>query len=347
MNYFTKNFKKNVFIITIVSIVCTINAMAAGMFLERIAKKGDILDVGSEVKNLTDINDTDISLSPLYTPKKYKLRFECGEGEFTDGQKGYLTEVTYNDGEKIYNGNPDSPEFVDNLEYIMCPNDPFREGYDFIGWYLKGNKVPEVNPAPGDGEIIGENCKYNIANDDEEDLSGTEHGADGIPIAKALWRKNNSIQPGGTDGNGPDIIDGENTGGWNELNKANQVVEYKENYPDKEAYKKVFGSIDYSYRRLLLNAETDYADSYKWSVKKNGTEEFTDINHIGGIYKADKLTRADNGDIYRCIVGFGGNGTELVYEMPVKVWHLAEITDTEVFADGQRLEMVSESGGAA
>ena len=147
------------------------------------------------------------------------------------------------------------------------------------------------------------------------------------------------------DGNGPDNVDKEHTGGWNELNKANQAVEYKDSYPDKEAYKKVFGDIDYSYRRLLLNAETEYADSYKWSVKKSGAEAFTDIDHTGGIYKADKLTRADNGDIYRCRVGFGDSGTELVYEMPVKVWYLAEITDTEVFADGQRIEMISEAGG--
>ncbi|MDO4439351.1 MAG: InlB B-repeat-containing protein [Eubacteriales bacterium] len=341
-----KNNKKNIVIIAIASMVCTINAMAAGMFLDRIATKGDILNVEAEIKNLTDVNDKEISLNPLYTPKRYKLRFECGEGEFTDGQKGYLTEVVYNDGGKIYNGNPDSPELIDNTEYIIKPNAPVREGYDFIGWYLKGNRTPEINQTSGDGEIIGEKCKYNIANDDEEDLSRTEHGSDGITIAKALWRKNNNTLPGGSDGNGPDNVDKENTGGWNELNKANQVIEYIEKYQDKEAYKKSFGDIDYSYRRLLLNAETEHANSYKWSVKKRGTESFTDIDHAGAVYKADKLTRADNGDIYRCEVGFGDNGTKIMYEMPVKVWYLAEITDIEIFADGQRLEIISESGGA-
>lgn len=325
---------------------------------------GSFMRVGSLIRNLSASDGKVLSLEPRYTPKSYKLIFDANGGSFPDGSGEAERTVVYNDGSKIYDAaNINGDYSKGNDFYISLPEAPSFDKHTFLGWYLKGNNMPE-EPGALDGVLIKNGSRYMIANDDEDDLEATVHTADGAVKALALWQENEFTV---NDGNGPDVGftgddqegDGEDTGDgpgsggdddedgsgddegqggyepgsmslWDEDHINNHVVEYKEGSESKTDYESRYGDIKHQYRRIVFNAETDFAFGYSWSVKRRDDEDFEPLTESGETYKADKLTREDDGSIYRCEVAMGENGEKLRLETRITVYWLPELGKTEV-----------------
>ena len=179
-------------------------------------------------------------------------------------------------------------------------------GFDGGG---QGDEDDGWTPLPGDDEGSGGDPDED---EDGEEGSGSGEGDDG--------------SGGGTQGSSTDL--------WDEGHINNHVVEFVEGYEDKAAYESRFGDIKHQYRRIVFNAETEFAGGYSWSRKKAGEDGYESLGSGEGTYKADRLTREDNGDIYRCEVDMGLNGEKLIYETAISVYWLPSIggINTEIFA---------------
>lgn len=307
------------------------------------AEPGDLLRPDLYVRNLTTQEGRSIFLQALYTPKQYRLLFDANGGHFSDGTTQKETNVTYNDGTLIYEpGELAGMHQTENHSLIQLPEPPQAENRRLAGWYLKGNQRPEQNASALDGPLIQEGSRYMIANDDPADLAATEHREDGTTIARALWKADQAdVQDGngadekqpGTDGSGSEDPD---TGKdlWDPMHSNNYVVEMTADAENKGIYEQKHGKIHCQYRRIYFNAETSLASAYHWSRRLPDTEEFQPLEESGSTYLADRLTRDDNGSVYRCAVEIGGSGAYLTYETAITVYYLPEIRDTEVQING-------------
>lgn len=186
-------------------------------------------------------------------------------------------------------------------------------GFDGGG---QGDEDDGWTPLPGEGEGSGgdEGGEGGTSDEDEDgDDEGPDGGGDDVP--------------GGSGSQSSTDL-------WDEGHVNNHVVEFVDGYEDKAAYESRFGDIKYQYRRIVFNAETEFARGYSWSRKKAGEDEYESLGSGEGTYKADRLTREDNGDIYRCEVDMGANGEKLTYETAISVYWLPAIDGikTEILA---------------
>ena len=188
-------------------------------------------------------------------------------------------------------------------------------GFDGGG---QGDEDDGWTPLPGEDEGSGEDEGEEGGNPDEdEDGDGDDEGPDG----------------GGDDGPGGSGSQS-STDLWDEGHVNNHAVEFVEGYEDKAAYESRFGDIKYQYRRIVFNAETEFAGGYSWFRKKAGEDGYESLGSGEETYKADRLTREDDGDIYRCEVDMGMNGEKLIYETAISVYWLPAIDgiETEILA---------------
>lgn len=117
---------------------------------------------------------------------------------------------------------------------------------------------------------------------------------------------------------------------WDKDNVNNHAVAYVDGVETKAEYESIYGDIGYQYRRIVFNAQTEYALGYAWSVKKKGAADFTALSGNEGTFMADKLLKEDDGSIYRCEVKLGENGEKLTLETEISVYWLPVIGKTEV-----------------
>lgn len=307
---------------------------------------GDLLRPDGYIKNLTVQEGRTIPLRALYTPKQYQLLFDANGGIFPDGTMQKEVRVTYNDGTPIYAQNSESTlHQMENSAFIQLPEQPQAENHRFAGWYLKGNQRPKINASALDGTLISDGSRYMIANDDASDLAAAEHTADGTTIARALWRSSHSEVEDGNEADGkapgtggPSGPDGGSSDAgkdlWDPLHPNNYVVEMTPDADNKAAYERKHGKIHEQYRRIYFNAETSLASAYHWFHKPAGTDTFIPLEETGCVYLADRLTRTNQGDTYRCEVEIGEDGDRLRYETSITVYYLPEIKGTRLQVNG-------------
>lgn len=317
----------------LISALWSLRAMASSSF-----QPGDFIEADTEVVNMSDQDGDLITLLPLYSTRTYELLFDANGGRLPSGEEQVVKEVIYNDGRRIFDPeNINGDHMKANEHVIDVPEDPEREDHDFLGWYLKGNGMPE-DPGSFDGTLISDGSRYMIANEDQEAFSQTLHTGDRA-MAMALWLPRSlDIDDGDQpdDGyKGPDTVPGgdpgdESPGLWDEQNVNNHVIEYIDGIEDKASYEVIYGDIGDQYRRIYLSAETEYALGYSWFRKKEGEADYSRLTETSGTLFLDKLTRSDDKTRYLCEVSMGEHGERLSFETEISVHWLPKLGDPHI-----------------
>ena len=318
-------------------IALTILVMTA--FSTTVYGAGEFLSVERTVKNLSTHEGYILELLPLYTPRSYKMDLDANGGSFADGSSLREIDVVYNDGREIFDETDTEGDYKkENENFIAISEEPIREGFSFLGWYLRGNRLPE-SPGPLDGELIKDGSRYMIVNDDEEEMDRTLHYTADKTVALAIWRENHHVME---DGNEADDELWEETEGsldlWDSEHANNHVIEYIEGAETKTDYEAVYGDIKDQYRRIALDAETEFAKGYTWYVKPAGSSDSLKLDSTEGVYVADRLDRSNDGDIYRCEVLIGANGESLIYETEISVHWLPRLGEPQITAERSRIK---------
>ena len=169
-------------------------------------------------------------------------------------------------------------------------------------------------------------------NDDDDDPSGEGPGG-----GEGTDDEEGGSEPGGGDGEIELPPEWEEEGYvpgtvdlWDKDNVNNHAVAYVDGIETKAEYESIYGDIGYQYRRIVFNAQTEYALGYAWSVKKKGAADFKALSGNEGTFMADKLLKEDDGSIYRCEVKLGENGEKLTLETEISIYWLPVIGKTEV-----------------
>ena len=317
----------------LISALWSMRVMASGIF-----QPGDLIEADTEVVNMSDQDGDLITLLPLYSPRTYELLFDANGGKLPSGEEQVVMEVVYNDGRRIFDPqNTNGDHMKANEDMITVPEDPVREDHDFLGWYLKGNGMPEA-PGPLDGTLISDGSRYMIANEDQEAFSQTLHTYDRA-MAVALWQPRSLDIDDGDQADegfeGPDTVPGggsgdETPGLWDEQNVNNHVIEYITGIQDKASYEKIYGDIGDQYRRIYLSAETEHALGYSWFRKVEGEADYSRLAETSGLLLLDQLTRADDKTRYMCEVSMGENGEKLSFETEISVHWLPRLGDPHI-----------------
>ena len=329
----SRSFKYFIGLITISALIChgCPKAVYAGA--------GDFLRAETYVKNLSSDDGDSLSLIPVYTPRHYKMDLDANGGTFASGESLMEISVVYNDGREIYDEeNKNGDHKKENDSFIIIPEEPRREGYSFIGWYLRGNGMP-ISPGPHDGELISSGSRYMIVNDDEASMESVYYHTEGKPAALALWQKKEHFLEDGNEADKETSGEGDETGNlWDKEHVNNHVIEYVDGVEDKASYESMYGDIKDQYRRIALNAETEFAKAYTWYVRSAGTTEYKRLDHEESIYVADRLKRSNDGDVYRCEVLLGSNGESLTYETEISVHWLPGLGEPQMTAERRDFE---------
>ena len=264
---------------------------------------GETIAPGLWIRGLTAVHGREISLRALYEAREYELLFHASGGNIPGIGEKSLQRVRYNDGSGATSSR------------IQLPGTPVREGYAFAGWYLKGNNSL-------DGSMIKNGSRYMIAVEDAADRSRAEIDGNAA-VARAVWKKYTVTEP--EDGNGPDYPPGtENPKDpWGKTHSRNHVIEYREEVPTRQQYRRKYGQTAYQYGRILFDAETNAASSYRWYV--DGRQQ----TEGGAQFQLSEIKRELNGAEVKCIVTLNDNQTTLEYKTNITVYHLPEIRDTE------------------
>ncbi len=276
------------------------------------AAVGDIIYPDVYVKNLTEVDGTEIILSGLYTPRHYGVHFLTAGGMFPDGSTGTVLEQVYG-------------------EIVELPEDPVREDKWFAGWYMKGNRQQEISPEEN-AELLSDTVVYLLASDDPADLAGAEPDEEGRPTAKALWRTN--VIPE----SGQGISPGQDPGAadlWDEEHFNNHVIEWIRDLPEENDYRLQHGKTAFQYGRVTLDAETDEAVSYTWYVKRRNDQDYLRLEENSARLTLSGLRREDHDSCYRCVVSVGTREEHISYETKLTVFWLPEISGISVRADGK------------
>lgn len=265
--------------------------------------KGDVIAANAYFRSLTAVHGKTLSFTALFAPRQYELIFHAQGGTIPGKGESLRQKVRYNDGSGA------------TQEVIPLPAVPERSGFFFAGWYLRGNRSP-------DGTILKEGTRYMIANEDAEDRKLAETDGEAT-VARALWRKDTETEP--EDGNGADYRnDGEDPADpWAETHSHNTVLEKIAAADERTAYRRMHGKTAWQYGRILFQAETTDAASYRWyvdGVLQPKTSAQLLLSEIG---------RAQDGAEVRCEVTLDDLKTVVSYRTRLRVFYLPEIRGTK------------------
>ncbi|MDO4265938.1 MAG: InlB B-repeat-containing protein [Eubacteriales bacterium] len=265
-------------------------------------KNGDTIAPGAWFWKLSGVNGKELTFQAVFEARRYQLLFHANGGRFPGSGETKTVNVRYNDGSGAA------------ADTIALPENPVRDGYLFCGWYLKGND------AAG-STLLTEKSRYMIALEDGEDRKKAEVQEEKA-VARALWRKASVTEP--DDGNGPDIPpDGKDPDdSWSESHSRNHVIEKRQEAPDRTTYRRLYGKTAWQYGRILFDAKTSEAASYRWYV--NGKEQ----SGTGETFLLSDIKRSLDGAEVRCEVLLTDGKTKLTHKTRITVYHLPEITET-------------------
>lgn len=258
----------------------------------------DSIQPGAWFRSLTPVHGRELSFQAVYEPGLYTLLFHASGGEIPGVGEELPVEIHYNDGSGA------------SSDTVTLPEEPYREGYTFSGWYLKGNQSP-------DGCMLQDGSRYMIATEDAEDRKQAEvlaHAA----VARALWRKTSPEFPkDGKEASDPQKGE-EKKDIWEVDHSNNHVIEKLEKAEDQAQYSRLHGRTSWQYGRVRLDAEIEHAGAYRWYV--NGTEQAEQ----GPRLMLSNVKRDLNQAEIRCRVILDDEKTELEYRTRLTVYHLPE-----------------------
>ena len=265
-------------------------------------KNGEQIAPGAWFWKLSGINGKELPFQAVFEPRVYGLVFHANGGSIPGSGETKTVNVRYNDGSGAIS------------DTIQLPETPLRQGYRFLGWYLKGNEAAGA-------ALLTKGSRYMIALEDGTDRGKAEVQGEKA-VARALWRSLAAPDPG--DENGPDLptpgTDPEDS--WSEQHSHNFVIEKRTEAPDKKSYRRLHGKTAYQYGRILFDAGTSQASSYRWYV--NGTEQ----RGSGATFLLKDITRELNGAVVRCEVRLSDGNTEITHQTRLTVFYLPEIVET-------------------
>lgn len=266
-------------------------------------KNGDTAAPGAWFWKLSGINGKELTFRAVYEARRYEILFHADGGQIPGAGETSTAAVRYNDGSGAVS------------DTISIPKTPLRDGYLFCGWYLKGNE------AAG-STLLTEGSRYMIALEDEEDRQKAEVQNEKA-VARALWRSLSGKES--EDGNGPDFPPGKKDpdDSWSENHSHNHVIEKRKEAANKTEYRKLYGQTAYQYGRILFDAGTNQAISYRWYL--DGREQ----SETGAVFLLSDITRKLDGSEVRCDVLLSDGKTCISHKTNITVYHLPEIVGTD------------------
>ena len=263
---------------------------------------GEMIAPEAWVRGLSSVHGRELKLRAIFEAGEYELLFHAAGGTIPGIGEKSLQHVRYNDGSGAVS------------DRIRTPENPEKRDYAFMGWYLKGNNSP-------DGTMIKNGSRFMIAMDDALDRSQAE--AEGnAAVARAIWKKLTVTEAG--DGNErdfpPDKQDPDDP--WEQKHSRNQVIEYCQEAPTRQEYRRKYGQTAYQYGRILFDAETNEAYSYQWFLDGKQQAESS------ACFLFRSIQRRHHGSEVKCIVTLNDRKTTLEYKTEITVYHLPKLGET-------------------